>query len=122
MDKIIMKNMCFHAYHGVYAFEQLEGQKFHIDVEMFLDLRKPGISDKLEDTVDYSRVYSTVKSITQDNKYQLVEKLANVICSELLFQYTQLEQVKVCVRKPDAPIDGEFDWVGVEVTRNRNDA
>lgn len=33
------------------------GQKFVVDAQLYCDLMKPGMSDDLRDTVDYSAVY-----------------------------------------------------------------
>jgi dihydroneopterin aldolase len=121
MDKIIMKNMKFFGYHGVYLQEQSEGQDFIIDVEMHLDLRKPGNTDNLEDTIDYSKVYDLIGQISKDNKFRLVERLADVISREILSRYKEISEITVCVKKPEAPINGEFDWVGVEIERSRDD-
>lgn len=119
MDKIIIKNMKFYAHHGVLSSEREFGQFFHIDLEMYTDLKKAGDSDKLEDTINYSDVFNMIKSINENNKYKLIEKLAETIVNTLLKKYNQLERVKICVRKPNAPIEGEFDWVGVELVRDR---
>lgn len=121
MDKIIMKNMKFFGYHGVYSLEQSEGQNFLVDVEMYMDLKKPGSTDRLEDTIDYSRVFNMIKDISANNKFQLVERFANVIAREILSKYEDVDRVRVCVKKPEAPINGEFDWVGVEIERSRKD-
>ena len=120
-DKIILKNMKFFAYHGVLEKEQLEGQYFYIDVEMFMDIKKAGLSDHLEDTINYGEVYEIVKKVTINNKFQLLEKLADQVYREILSTYGEMEKILVRVRKPDAPIDGEFDWAGVEIERDRND-
>lgn len=120
MDKIVLKSMKFYGYHGVRQDEQLNGQQFIIDVEMKADLKAAGESDSLEDTVDYSRVFNTVKHITENFRFSLVEKLAESICSEILSVFNKIAEVDVTVKKPDAPIEGEFDWVGVRITRRRN--
>ncbi|NSW89723.1 MAG: dihydroneopterin aldolase [Firmicutes bacterium] len=119
MDKIIIKNMKIYGYHGVLPREQKEGQLFCIDVEMYTDLGKAGDSDSLEDTVDYSEVYNLVRDIVQSNKFQLIEKLAKTIGKAILQKYNRVDSVKICARKPEAPIEGEFGWVGVEVHLHR---
>ncbi|MEG6612793.1 dihydroneopterin aldolase [Pseudoclostridium thermosuccinogenes] len=122
IDKITLKNMKFFAYHGVYEKERLEGQNFFIDVEMYLDLRKPGVTDNLEDTINYSDVYKLVQKITQGNSFKLIEKLAESISGEILSTFTRIETVKVRVRKPQAPIGGVLDWAEVEVERSAHGA
>ena len=121
MDRITLKNMKFYGYHGVLPEEQVKGQHFHIDVEMMVDLKKPGFSDRLEDTVDYSRVYEIIKNITETNKFQLIEKLADSISREILSKYKEILDVIVRVRKPEAPIGGELDWAEVEIKRSGNE-
>ncbi len=121
MDKITLKNMKFYAFHGVLPEEQSQGQDFYIDVEMLVDLRKCGINDSLEDTVDYSAVYDTVKDVTQNNKFQLIEKLADSISREILSRYENISGITVRVRKPQAPINGELDWPEVEIERSRDE-
>lgn len=120
-DKIILSNLKFYAYHGVFAEEQEKGQNFFIDVEMFFNIKKAGNSDNLEDTIDYGKVYDIIKNINMHNKFKLIEKLAESISVEILSIFKEIEKIIVRVRKPDAPINGEFDWAGVEIERDRND-
>ena len=120
MDKIIMKNMEFYGYHGVLIEEQIKGQNFYIDLEMYLDLKKAGNNDNLEDTVDYSKIYDIIKYITENYKFRLIEKLADSISREILSKYEMIKEVVVCVKKPDAPISGTFDFVGVEIKRKKD--
>lgn len=121
MDKIILKNIKLYGYHGVLPKEREEGQKFKIDIELFLDLKKAGESDNLEDTVDYAQVYDIVKRINENNKFRLIEKFANVISQEIMSTYKEIQEVSVCVKKPSAPIKGKFKWMGVEIKRSRNE-
>ncbi|MFZ5942691.1 MAG: dihydroneopterin aldolase [Bacillota bacterium] len=57
MDKIIMKNMVIFGYHGLLQEENILGQRFCVDIEMSLDLRKVGTTDCANDTVSYAEVY-----------------------------------------------------------------
>jgi hypothetical protein len=41
-DKILMKGMVFHGYHGVFGAEKELGQKFVVDVEVRTDLSVSG--------------------------------------------------------------------------------
>lgn len=120
MDRIIMKNLRFFGYHGVLEKEREEGQYFHIDVEMYLSLEKAGNTDKLKYTVDYSAVYDIIKYINENNKFRLIERLAENISGEIMSRYPEIDKIMVRVKKPGAPVDGEFDWLGVEITRTRD--
>lgn len=112
-----MKGMEFFGYHGVYLDEQTKGQSFVIDLELFADLKKAGMTDELEDTIDYSQVYNLVKNITENDKFQLLEKLADVISQEIMSEFDLIKGIKIKIKKPKAPINGEFEWMGVEIER-----
>ena len=121
MDKIILKNMKFFAYHGVLEEERLNGQYFFVDTVMSVNLKQAGNTDELGDTVDYSAVYNIIKDITENNKFRLIECLADNISREIMSRYKNIKEILVRVRKPDAPIGGELDWAEVEITRTDND-
>jgi dihydroneopterin aldolase len=113
--------MKFYGYHGVLPEEQENGQDFYIDVEMSLDLKKPGKTDELSDTVNYAEVYGIIKYVTKSYKFRLIEKLAERISREILSSYDKIYEIMVRVKKPEAPLTGEFDMVGVEVRRKREE-
>lgn len=119
MDRILMKNMKFFGYHGVLPEEREKGQNFIIDIEMIVDLEGASNTDELDDSVDYSKVYGIVKNITENNKFRLIEKLAGSITREIMSKFPKVQEITVLVKKPEAPVDGDFDWMGVELKRKR---
>lgn len=119
MDKITLKNMKFYGYHGVLDFEKKDGQNFFVDAELYLDTSVSGISDDLNETVDYSKVFERIKSITEENSFDLIEKLANELACMILKEFEKVETTTIRVRKPNAPVKGTFDWMEVEVKRER---
>lgn len=121
MDKITLQNMRFFGYHGVFQEEQIKGQHFYVDVEMFADLHAAGISDELEHTIDYSKAFDIVKNITENKKFRLIEKLANTIAREIMSSFDAVNEIIVRVRKPEAPMNGELDWAQVEIKRSRDE-
>lgn len=56
-DKLVLRGLKFHGFHGVKPEEKTLGQKFVVDVDAWMDLRKAGISDCLSDTISYSEIY-----------------------------------------------------------------
>ena len=118
MDKIILEGMEFFAYHGVQPEERTLGQRFILDVELLLDLRPAGITDELDRTVNYAQVFETVQSIVCGRSYRLIEALAEAVAGELLGRFPA-DQVKVRVKKPQAPVPGRFTWLAVEITRGK---
>lgn len=121
MDKILMENMTFYGYHGVLQEEKVLGQKFIIDVQLYLPLKKAGETDDLNFSVSYADVYETIKEIVSNEKFNLLERLAEKICSDIFFFYPIVQRLLVRVKKPEAPIPGIFDYFGVEIERERRE-
>lgn len=117
-DRVVLHDMVFMGRHGVLAHEQLVAQPFHVDVELSLDLQAAGVDDDLARTVDYGVVFETCRSIVESTSFRLIEAVAEAIAHELLIDFP-IEEVTVRVRKPKAPIDGEFAYAGVEIRRRR---
>ena len=57
-DKLVLRGLKFHGYHGVKQEERKLGQKFLIDVDAWTDLRAAGTSDHLSDTISYTAIYA----------------------------------------------------------------
>ncbi|EUJ28795.1 dihydroneopterin aldolase [Listeria floridensis FSL S10-1187] len=98
------------------------GQIFQISLILHLSTKKAGLSDNVEDTVSYADVYETVKEITEQRKYKLIEALAETIATEVLENYPLLESITVKVVKPNPPISGHYRFVAVEIERKRGEA
>lgn len=120
MDKIIMQHMGFYGFHGVLEEEKTLGQKFFVDLEMLVDLSEAGRSDQVDNTVSYADVYDDVKYFVESARYNLIEALAENICNMILTKYSQVNEVMVRIKKPEAPVRGIFDYFAVEVRRGRS--
>ncbi|MGM0492415.1 MAG: dihydroneopterin aldolase [Armatimonadota bacterium] len=116
MDTIRIHNMSFYGYHGVDESERDLGGKFHVDVDLGLDLRPAGESDSIEDTVDYKAVYDLVSEIQRNNRFKLLEAFAHAIVEGLLDGF-DVTEVTVRVRKASVPLGGLIDHAEVEITR-----
>jgi len=119
MDKIMARGMTFKACHGVLAFEKAEPQTFRVDADLLLDTSIAGKSDDIKDTVSYAEVFALIRNIVEQESYQLLEALAENIAAALLFQFP-IAGVEITVYKPEAPVEGEFDYFGVSIKRYRN--
>ena len=97
MDKIIMKNLAFFGYHGVLKEENVLGQKFFLDIELYADLKKAGIGDDVEDTVNYAEAYEKVKDIVEKKRFNLLEALAEDIAMTILDAFSMVDEICVTV-------------------------
>lgn len=120
-DRITLRGMRFLGRHGVELEERLEPQPIEVDVELELDLSAPAESDDLDDTIDYSVLFQLVGGIVEGQSFRLLEALAGSIATAVVDDHgtddPRLEAVTVRVRKPQAPLPGDFETVEVAVRR-----
>ncbi|KAF3971533.1 hypothetical protein ACB098_09G108400 [Castanea mollissima] len=119
-DKLILRGLKFHGYHGVKPEERTLGQKFLVDVDTWLDLRQAGKSDCLSDTISYTDIYRIVEEIVEGPAQNLLESVAQRIASTTFMKHPQISAVRVKVGKPHVAIPGSFDYLGVEILRYRS--
>ena len=116
MDKIILKGIQFHGYHGVAEAERQLGQKYEIDLELMTDLSAAGKTDDLAHTIDYAQVVQLVIEIGTQGSFRLFEALAETIADAILAQF-QIEEVRITVKKLSPPIEPTLTYAGVEIHR-----
>lgn len=121
MDRILIKGLRVFAYHGVNPEEKRDGQTFVLDVSLYTSLRRAGETDCLEDTVNYSAAVKTVLRVMNEKVYDLIERAAARVAEELLSVFPSLERVDVLLKKPHAPVKAEFEYMAVEISRERAD-
>jgi dihydroneopterin aldolase len=121
-DRIVLTNMVFHGRHGVTENERANPQPFEVDVEIHLDLRPAGLADDLSKTVDYGEVFELARAVVDGPSRQLIESIAESIAQAVLERSAAVggTEVVVRVRKPQAPLAGQFDDAAVEITRRRD--
>jgi dihydroneopterin aldolase len=120
MDRILLNGLVFFGRHGCHAAEKELGQKFTVDVELECDLQRAGETDALEDTVDYVAIYNATKEIIEGQSVQLLEVLAQQI-ADFALNDPKVLSAWVRIRKPHVAMPGPLDYLGVEITRTRDD-
>ena len=122
MDKINIKDLKVYANHGVYEEEKRLGQDFLVSVTLYLDTRKAGLSDDLQDSVSYGEVSHLINSFMKENTFHLLETVAEKLAKELLLTFQKVWSIHLEVKKPQAPIGLPFDYVSVEINRGWHNA
>ena len=120
MDKITIKGIHFHGYHGIHPSEQEIGQKYEVDLELSLELSSAGKNDDLAKTIDYAKVADTVLEIGTKQSFHLFEALAESIATQILDQ-TPAIKIQVSVKKLSPPIETPITYAGAEIIRKRNE-
>lgn len=121
MDKIIIKGLRVFAYHGVNPEEKRDGQTFELDITLYASLLRAGQTDDLNDTISYAKATKTALRVMNEAKYDLLEKVAQRLAEQLLTDYPDVEKVDVLLKKPQAPVKADFDYMAVMITRQRSD-
>ena len=127
-DKLLLHGLQFFSYHGVADEERSLGQKFIVDVELGVDLKRAGQSDDIDDTVNYAAVYASVKDSFPNEHAEaplqaskLVEHVAEDIAEKILRGFHGVEWAQVTVKKPHVAVGGIVDYLGVQILRTRED-
>lgn len=122
MNQISLKGLKIFGYTGCLPEEKQNGQYFIIDIDMFFKSIPGALTDDLNDTVNYSQVYERVETLVKESKFDLIEFLARKIGCTILDTQPLTNEVRVTVKKPDAPVDGTFDYMMTTITVKRREA
>ena len=117
MDRIKIKNLGVYAYHGVYEQEKEKGQQFCVSAVLYTDMEKAGASDDIADAVDYGAVCLFIDEFMRENRFDLLEAVAEHLAEAVLFEFPAVRKIELEVEKPNAPIPLRFDSVSVAIER-----
>jgi dihydroneopterin aldolase len=118
-DSILLEGMAFYGYHGVSPEERALGQRFIVDLQVYLDLSRAGASDSLADTINYSALHQAVTSVLEGQAYSLLEAVAEALAQRVLTSFP-VTAVRVRVQKPSPPLrDLAVGSAAVEIYRAR---
>lgn len=115
-DKIQVRDIRAYGHTGVLAAEQTLGQWFRVDLTLWLNLALAGHSDRLTDTLDYRQAITIVKDLIQEQKFALIERLAEAIATQIL-ELPWIEQVQVELTKLAPPIADFSGQITVSIVR-----
>ncbi|KKC31233.1 dihydroneopterin aldolase [Devosia psychrophila] len=118
-DRIILKDLGFYGYHGVFAEEATLGQRFFIDLELGVDLSEPAATDRLSTGISYSDIYDVVKAAFETQRMKLLEAVAGNIVEKLFETFQSVNWIVIRIRKPEAPIAMVRGEAGIELHRQR---
>ncbi len=115
-DKIYIRDLSIRCIIGVNQDERIEKQDVIINVILFIDTRKAGQTDDLEDSVDYKKVKKTILSLVENSDFLLIERLAEEI-AKVCLDDSKVQKVNVTVDKLGALRYTRS--VAVEIVRTR---
>ena len=117
-DQIEIRGLEVFAHHGVYQHEQIEGQRFVLDIVLDADAHIAAHTDNLGDAVDYGKLTGEIAEFVRTTRFNLLETLATRIADRLL-ESPRIAAVSVRIAKPDVDLGEKVDHVAVKVSRSR---
>jgi len=119
-DKIVIKGLHCSIRVGVKKEEQEVRRNCELDVTIYFDLSQAAETDELDRTVNYSKVIDMIQALAAQVQYKLLEAFAYRLFREI-FAHTAANAIHLRVKKMNPPIEGRFQYVGVELTRTREE-
>jgi len=116
MGLIQIEGMEFYAYHGHFVEERIVGNRFLLDISIKTNTNKAEESDQIEDALNYQTVYKIIKAEMQ-KKSHLLENIGKRILDSLYNEFSEIEEIKIKVKKMHPPMGGQIECVSVTLTR-----
>jgi 7,8-dihydroneopterin aldolase/epimerase/oxygenase len=118
--EVDLRGISIYTHHGVSDAEQEVGQRLEFDLSFDVPDCDAVLTDRIEDTIDYSEVCDIVVLAATERSYRTLERLAQVVGQRLIERYG-CESVRVRAAKPEPPLPLSIQEVGVEVTQERGE-
>ncbi|OUW18079.1 MAG: dihydroneopterin aldolase [Opitutales bacterium TMED158] len=119
-DKVILNRIELWGNVGVLESEKNGRQRYWITIEIETDLREAGRTDRLEATIDYGQVFELARDTLEQCSGDLIEGYAERLAEAIFRRFSRANQASIRVLKPDAPIVGKFESVGIQIERARD--
>jgi dihydroneopterin aldolase len=119
MQYIELKEMTFHAYHGVLEQEKKVGNTYFVDLKLHFDFDKVIDSDNLNDTINYASVYEIVKTEMTVSS-NLIEHVAGRIIKHINSDFPQIQAIEIRLAKKNPPFGGDIKETAVVIKTSNN--
>jgi len=117
--EVELRGLSIHTHHGVSDAEQEVGQRLELDVSFDVPDCDAVLTDRIEDTVDYSEASDIVALAATERSYRTLERLCQVIAERLMERFGS-DSVRVRAAKPEPPLPLAIEEAAVEVVRERS--
>ena len=118
---VFLRNVRFHAHHGVLEQERVTGGDFLVSLRMGYPLEKALETDCVDDTLNYAEVYEVVKrEIAVPSS--LLEHVAGRIIETIRREFPKVKTIDLMLTKCNPPMGADCDGAGVELHIDFSDA
>jgi FolB domain-containing protein len=117
-DQIQIKDLLLRTIIGINEEERRNRQDVLINIVLYADTRPAGVSDDIEDAVNYRTITKRVIELVEGSQFYLVEKMVAEI-ADICLDDPRVQRATVRVEKPGALRFARS--VGVQIDRARAD-
>lgn len=101
---------------GIFEVERRYEQRIHVSVDLDVADDYDGISDRLEDVLDYGAIVDGIREIVSQRHFNLLETVAERV-AEVCLSDERVEVARITIAKPDI-VPGCAE-VGIGIERRR---
>ena len=112
--KIYLRNVRFHAFHGVLPQEGIVGNDYLVNLVLDYDFSSAMKTDDLQGTLNYAEVYQKVRE-EMAVPSKLLEHVAGRIAHRLFSDFPEIQKLQLSITKVNPPMGGDSDGAGIEV-------
>jgi dihydroneopterin aldolase len=116
MDTIFIRELRLEAWIGLYRHEKIAPQTLELDLEIGVPGDAVFRSGKVQDTIDYGVVVERIRALLANERFGLVENLAERIARLILDEFHS-PRVRVSIAKLGILRDARRVGVTIERTR-----
>ena len=113
-SKIYLRNVRFHAFHGVLPQEGIVGNDYLVNLVLDYDFSSAMKTDDLQGTLNYAEVYQKVRE-EMAVPSKLLEHVAGRIAHRLFSDFPAIQKLQLSITKVNPPMGADSDGAGVEV-------
>ncbi len=113
-SKIYLRNVRFHAFHGVLPQEGIVGNDYLVNLVLDYDFSSAMKTDVLQGTLNYAEVYQKVRE-EMAVPSKLLEHVAGRIAHRLFSDFPEIQKLQLSITKVNPPMGADSDGAGVEV-------
>ena len=111
---ISLRNVRFHAFHGVLPQERQVGGDFLVTVRVGYPLERAMETDNVDDTLDYAALYALLKK-EMAAPSELLEHVAGRIVKAITTSFPKVTSVDLELTKLNPPMGADCEGAAVEV-------
>jgi len=101
MDLVLIEGLEVRTVIGIYDWEREIRQTVRLDLEMAWDISKAGVTDNIEDTLDYKSVSKRLINFVEKSEFGLIEALAEH-CAKIVMTEFDVPWLRLKLSKPGA--------------------